>query len=532
MPTSARTVLLGAAALTGLFSCGFDPGHSNIEWTLDPNTVEQLEDARLGSATSQIDGALTTLFGVPSAPRHLTTELMYDAEAELNATKWTMSDDELEELEWDNRNRRFRFELELIGRGEYDQVFEPRHAQDLWAIWLKDFAPLHTGVETTAEDGSVSFVKVTPTDPMRPDDDQYGTWHEEAVRLFEKWYPTLAESAEMYRRQCLHCHGVNGDGQGPTAPYLVPRPRDYRQGIFKWVAVDNGAQPRRIDLRNILERGVVSTAMPSFKRFSRGELEGLVDYVRLLSMRGMSETLLTGDLINSDTGDLSGEGMTETYNLVWEKFAVADDKVVAADVEVKRFDLLSKDELTALETRGAELFKLEGVNCYQCHGMEGLGIDSPNIKDANAFTALYWPAEQAQDEDGNDLFDDAGEPIMLDPVIKTDNWGNDANPRNFTRSVFRGGNRPIDLYRRIKYGIGGTIMPALGEEYTDEDVWALVAHVSKLAHRGDLALVYETKQEALARERAEGHSHDEDGHDEGHDDGAEGDSHETEESGH
>ena len=44
--------------------------------------------------------------------------------------------------------------------------------------------------------------------------------------------------------------------------------------------------------------------------------------------------------------------------------------------------------------------------------------------------------------------------------------------------------------------------------------------MSKLAHRGDLALVYETRQDALARERAEGHGHGEDG--ESHDEDADG----------
>lgn len=523
MPTRARTVILGVAAFTGLFSCGYDPGHSNLEWTLDPSTHDALDEAGLADASAQVDGALTTLFGVPSAPRHLTTEDMYDAEAELNATKWTMSDEDLEALYDDNRMRRFRFQLELIQRSEYASVTEPRYAQDLWEIWQRDFAPLHTGIETTAEDGTVSMVTVDPNSPMVPDDEEYGTWHEEAFRLFESWYPTLAESAEMYRMQCLHCHGVNGDGNGPTAPFLDPRPRDYRLGVFKWVAVDNGAQPRRVDLRNILERGVVSTAMPSFKRFSRGELEGLVDYVRLLSMRGMSEKYLTADLVASDSGDLSMEGIQDAYELAWSKFVEAQDKFVAGDVQVMRFDQLSDDERIALEDRGAELFLTEGVNCYQCHGPDGRGIDSPVLLEDGKFTALFEPQEEVLDDDGNPVLDDDGVPLMTDKVMKTDNWGNPSNPRNFTRSVFRGGNRPIDLYRRIKYGIGGSIMPALGAQYTDDDVWALVAYLYKMSNKFDLATVYYTKQEELAKQRAAHHGGHDDDHGGDHGDGHEGD---------
>ena len=52
--------------------------------------------------------------------------------------------------------------------------------------------------------------------------------------------------------------------------------------------------PRRADLCRILDQGVTGTAMPSFRRFSQAELEGLVDYVRLLSIRGMVERDLRG----------------------------------------------------------------------------------------------------------------------------------------------------------------------------------------------------------------------------------------------
>ncbi len=40
----------------------------------------------------------------------------------------------------------------------------------------------------------------------------------------------------LYRRHCLHCHGVSGAGDGPTAPFLYPRPRDYRKGLFKFTS--------------------------------------------------------------------------------------------------------------------------------------------------------------------------------------------------------------------------------------------------------------------------------------------------------
>src|SRR3974390_2059387 len=44
----------------------------------------------------------------------------------------------------------------------------------------------------------------------------------------------LKQGRNLYMTHCQHCHGVTGDGKGPTARFLNPRPRDYRQGTFKF----------------------------------------------------------------------------------------------------------------------------------------------------------------------------------------------------------------------------------------------------------------------------------------------------------
>ena len=39
---------------------------------------------------------------------------------------------------------------------------------------------------------------------------------------------TLQTGRVVYMKNCMHCHGVSGDGAGPTAKYLNPLPRDYK----------------------------------------------------------------------------------------------------------------------------------------------------------------------------------------------------------------------------------------------------------------------------------------------------------------
>ena len=200
--------------------------------------------------------------------------------------------------------RRFKLQLQLIEARRYAEVYRPLYAKDLWQEWTEFHLP------DLLED---------PDAPFDESDSDYGTRHDEAVALFMSHYPTLRESSDMYRQQCLHCHGNEGGGNGPTADFLEPRPRDYRLGMFKWTAVDRN-EPRREDILNILQQGAKGSAMPSFKRFSRGELEGLIDYVRLLAIRGEVETLLVGDAIDGE-GDLPANSVLENYKLIWEKWA-------------------------------------------------------------------------------------------------------------------------------------------------------------------------------------------------------------------
>src|SRR6185369_2763898 len=46
---------------------------------------------------------------------------------------------------------------------------------------------------------------------------------------------TLARGSQHFLAQCAHCHGKEGNGLGKSAEFLNPKPRDFRQGKFKFV---------------------------------------------------------------------------------------------------------------------------------------------------------------------------------------------------------------------------------------------------------------------------------------------------------
>jgi len=68
----------------------------------------------------------------------------------------------------------------------------------------------------------------------------------------------------IYFQRCSFCHGLLGDGEGPAAKYLDPRPRDFTLGTFKFRTTQSGELPTNQDLFRTVSRGLPGTAMQSF----------------------------------------------------------------------------------------------------------------------------------------------------------------------------------------------------------------------------------------------------------------------------
>src|SRR5262250_543949 len=56
----------------------------------------------------------------------------------------------------------------------------------------------------------------------------------------------------VYATYCVGCHGERGDGAGPAARFLNPKPRDFRVGRIKFAAVASGEAPRDDDYNRII----------------------------------------------------------------------------------------------------------------------------------------------------------------------------------------------------------------------------------------------------------------------------------------
>jgi mono/diheme cytochrome c family protein len=93
----------------------------------------------------------------------------------------------------------------------------------------------------------------------------------------------------VYERYCMTCHGERGNGAGEFAPYINPKPRDFRKGTFKWRSTPSGSLPLVSDLERTIREGVYWTAMPSFFVLNPRARADVIAYIQSFSDRWTSE---------------------------------------------------------------------------------------------------------------------------------------------------------------------------------------------------------------------------------------------------
>jgi DMSO reductase family type II enzyme heme b subunit len=130
----------------------------------------------------------------------------------------------------------------------------------------------------------------------------------------------------VYELKCIGCHGEKGDGKGPAAELLMPKPRDFTSGIYKIRTTANKA-PSDQDLFRIITEGMPGTSMPPWAVLPEKDRWNLVAYIK----------------------------------------AFAADKFKEAPKKLE----LPKEVASSAESikRGKEMF--EAIECHKCHGADG-----------------------------------------------------------------------------------------------------------------------------------------------------------------
>jgi len=246
----------------------------------------------------------------------------------------------------------------------------------------------------------------------------------------------LPEGRRAYELHCVGCHGSIGDGAGPGARHLSPRPRNFRMGTFKFKATAGSTKAQRADIFRTITTGLAGSSMPHFRLLAEQTRWDLVEYVRYLAVRGEFEQMLL-DTAWDEEELPTDEDSVEIAEIVNGRWHPANLRNVYPGAPETERDAASVE-------RGRELFNdSTRATCFTCHGPEGRG-DGPTAGDYD------------------------------------DDWGYPIRPRDLTLGVFRAGAEGSDLYRTIAVGIAGTPMGSFEAVLSPEEIWDLVHFVQFL----------------------------------------------------
>jgi mono/diheme cytochrome c family protein len=253
---------------------------------------------------------------------------------------------------------------------------------------------------------------------------------------------TAVLGREVYAQYCAGCHGDNGDGEGPAARFLDPKPRDFRTGKLKFAGVMAGEPPRDEDYIRTIERGLKGTAMPSFALLTQQERAAVVAYVRLFidpKRRKPAGTLI----------------------------AIPEDP-------------WTKDPEAGIAV-GKRVYHTS-AKCWSCH---------PGYADANEVAALSREAGLAKAEMRSDHY------VSLS---SESSWGARIRAPDFLIDRVKTGHDPEDLVRVIQAGVGGTAMPTWAGALRPKELWGLAYYVRSLTLRRGTPEAVATRRLAVQRE--------------------------------
>lgn len=154
----------------------------------------------------------------------------------------------------------------------------------------------------------------------------------------------------LYLANCQQCHGPEGKGDGSASAYLMRRPRNFAEGVYKIKTSPPGwIIPRDEDIFAVITNGTSSSGMPPYaKILTDDERWSLVAYLKSLS----------------DAFNVEGNPPSLDYS----------GRVAYSPQSVERGEKV--------------YFRLK---CVECHGQEGRGPAMKKLKDD--YGEPIWPRD-------------------------------------------------------------------------------------------------------------------------------------------
>lgn len=155
------------------------------------------------------------------------------------------------------------------------------------------------------------------------------------ARAFSIPTEVTEEGKKTYSKYCAPCHGDEGKGDGPLARSLLPKPRDFSRGAYKFRTTPSGSLPTDQDIYKTISYGIPNSTMIPWDILTEQQRASVIPVLKSFS----------------------------------EAFEVRKpDPSVDVGLEIR------PSEKTLAE--GKKIYE-EKLECWKCHGVEGRG-DGPS----------------------------------------------------------------------------------------------------------------------------------------------------------
>ncbi len=232
----------------------------------------------------------------------------------------------------------------------------------------------------------------------------------------------------VYTEYCMACHGVDGKGNGVSSKGLVPPPRNFTLGLYKFGKVVAGELPHDGDMIHIIQHGLNGSAMFPWD-ISDDQANAVWQYIKTFAP----------DVWEGKDKEL-GEALVaknDPFGLPRKSFAIQKGKEVYHGV----------------------------AQCQSCHRAY---VSKQELSDINF---KYNEERLAADDFDEDMYD---------LKLQDSDHNYRSLPPDFTWHWVRSAQSVEDIYVRLLSGVNGSGMPSWKDTITDEEIWAVSYYVKSL----------------------------------------------------
>ena len=156
----------------------------------------------------------------------------------------------------------------------------------------------------------------------------------------------INKGRELFKANCITCHGDNGQGDGPSASMLNPKPRNFHS-LDSW---KNGSKVTQI--YKTLKEGILGGGMASYKYMPPEDRFALIHFIRAFANNQPKDSL--NDLKQLDATYQLAKGMNVAGQIPIKKaLYITEKENTQGAAQIQE----TAKQLTATNNSGADLLK-------------------------------------------------------------------------------------------------------------------------------------------------------------------------------